>query len=95
MTGKFPRITESESKDQGCHADVFGWTDGRKMAVGASMTWTHCSVLLKLPGVKPCVHADIGPSARTSSPPSPFPNGREEKKKKKNLFFFFLILIFL
>jgi hypothetical protein len=37
------------SLSQGCHADVFGRTDGRTddwtMAAGASVTWTHCSVL--------------------------------------------------
>jgi hypothetical protein len=39
-------------KDQGCHADVFGRTDGRTddrtMAAGASVTWTHCSVLFEV-----------------------------------------------
>jgi hypothetical protein len=54
----------------GCHADVFertnGWTDDQTMAAGASVTWTHCSVLLKLPGGKTlasartrtCIRAD-------------------------------------
>jgi hypothetical protein len=41
-----------DSCHQGCHADVFGRTDGptddRTMAVGASVTWTHCSVLFEV-----------------------------------------------
>jgi hypothetical protein len=32
------------SADQGCHADDSGRTDGRMMAAGSSVTWTHCSV---------------------------------------------------
>jgi hypothetical protein len=41
-----------DSGGQGCHADVFGRTDGRTddrtMAAGASVTWTHCSVLFEV-----------------------------------------------
>jgi hypothetical protein len=33
---------------QGCHADDNGRTDGRTMAVGASVTWTHCRVLFEV-----------------------------------------------
>jgi hypothetical protein len=29
---------------QGCHADNSGRTDGRTMAAGSSVTWTHCSI---------------------------------------------------
>jgi hypothetical protein len=29
---------------QGCHADDSGRTDGRTMAAGSSVSWTHCSV---------------------------------------------------
>jgi hypothetical protein len=32
----------------GCHADIFGRTDDRTMAAGASVTWTHCSVLFEV-----------------------------------------------
>jgi hypothetical protein len=54
----------------GCHADVFGRTDARTddrtMAAGASVTWTHCSVLFEVTWGKTaasartrtCVHAD-------------------------------------
>jgi hypothetical protein len=37
---------------QGCHADDIrrtdGRTDGRTMAAGASVTWTHCSILFEV-----------------------------------------------
>jgi hypothetical protein len=33
---------------QGCHADDNGRTDGRTMAAGASVTWTHCSVCFEV-----------------------------------------------
>jgi hypothetical protein len=49
-----------------------GQTNGRTMAVGASVTWMHCSVLFEVTWDKTvCVRADIGPFART--PPSPLP----------------------
>jgi hypothetical protein len=45
--------------EHGCHADVFGRTDDRTMAAGASVTWTHCSVLFEVTwGKTRCVHAD-------------------------------------
>jgi hypothetical protein len=34
--------------NHGCHADVFRRTDDRTMAAGASVTWTHCSVLFEV-----------------------------------------------
>jgi hypothetical protein len=46
---------------QGCHADDNGWTDGRTMAAGASVTWTHCSVRFEVTWDKTL------PSARTGS----------------------------
>jgi hypothetical protein len=43
----FKRVDPSQQ--HGCHADVFGQADGRTddrtMPAGASVTWTHCSVL--------------------------------------------------
>jgi hypothetical protein len=75
-----------------------GRTDSRTMAAGASVTWTHYSVLFEVTwGKKVRVRADIGPSARTSSPPSPLPPsplphpfqcGREKKRKKTFYFIF-------
>jgi hypothetical protein len=38
----------SKRGDQGCHVDDNGRTDGRTMAAGASVTWTHCSVLFEV-----------------------------------------------
>jgi hypothetical protein len=44
----FCEQTQSTTSDgtclQGCHADDNGRTDGRTMAAGSSVTWTHCSV---------------------------------------------------
>jgi hypothetical protein len=65
---------------QGCHANDIGRTDGRTMAAGASVTWTHFSVLFEVtwdktvrirtdatmcPRGRARVCADIGASART------------------------------
>jgi hypothetical protein len=37
-----------QARLHGSHADVFGRTDDRTMAAGASVTWTHCSVLFEV-----------------------------------------------
>jgi hypothetical protein len=41
-------VGQAPRQHQGCHADDNGWTDGwtdaRTMAVGSSVTWTHCSI---------------------------------------------------
>jgi hypothetical protein len=64
---------------QGCHADVFGRTDGRTddrtMAAGASVTWTHYSILFEVTWGKTaasarthqCPHGREHASARTGS----------------------------
>jgi hypothetical protein len=47
---------------QGCHADDNERTDGRTMAAGASVTWTHCSVLFEVTWVnhsRPCRRAGV------------------------------------
>jgi hypothetical protein len=52
--------------------------DGRTMAAESSVTWTHCSVHMKLPGgkmltsarMRPCIRADIG---MLPYPPAPHP----------------------
>jgi hypothetical protein len=47
--------TQVQDSTQGCHADVFG----RTMAAGASVTWTHCSVLFEVTwGKTRCIRAD-------------------------------------
>jgi hypothetical protein len=57
----------------GCHADVFGQTDGRTMAAGASVTWMHCSVFFKVTWYKTrCVRADATMRPRLR----PCPRGR-------------------
>jgi hypothetical protein len=54
-----PLLNFLRSIDQGCHADVFGRTDDRTMAAGASVTWTHCSVLFEVTwGKKRCVRVN-------------------------------------
>jgi hypothetical protein len=60
---------------QGCHADDNGWTDGRTMAAGASVTWTHCSIFYEvtwgktLPSARKrtCIRADASASTRTGN----------------------------
>jgi hypothetical protein len=74
----FKRVDPSQQ--HGCHADVFGQADGRTddrtMPAGASVTWTHCSVLFGVTwGKTRCVRADAGvrPCGRISLPPLPSP----------------------
>jgi hypothetical protein len=65
---------------QGCHADVFGRPDSQTMAAGASVTWTHCSVLFEVTWDKTmrvradapmCLRGRKNASARTHLPPLP------------------------
>jgi hypothetical protein len=85
---------------QGCHADDNGQTDGqtgRTMAAGSPMTWTHYSVLRKLPKGKTLASARTRSSVRMDKVRprgSTHPRGRAAfawtrtlKKKKKKTFF--------
>jgi hypothetical protein len=75
----FCEQTQSTTSDgtclQGCHADDNGRTDGRTMAAGSSVTWTHCSVryevtwdkTLSSARTRTCVRADGVASVRTGS----------------------------
>jgi hypothetical protein len=59
---------------QGCHADDNGRTDGRMMAVGSFVTWTHCSVRAEVTWGKTLAstRTRVCPRPRTS----PLPYGR-------------------
>jgi hypothetical protein len=89
---------ERGTLDQGCHADVFGRTDGRTMAAGASVTWMHCSVLFEVtwgktrcvradgtmrPRGRTRVRADTSASARTPMCARTQPSVRADAKKNK------------
>jgi hypothetical protein len=67
----------SMCRGHGCHADVFGRTDGRTddrtMAAAASVTWTHCSVLSEVTWGKQGASACMGPRGRISLPSPPLP----------------------
>jgi hypothetical protein len=63
--GRGARREQMGADGQGCHADVFGRTDDRMMAVGASMTWTHCSILFEVTWGKTAASARTRTSART------------------------------
>jgi hypothetical protein len=45
---------------QGCHADDNRRMDGRTMATGASVTWTHCSVFFEVTWDKTLASARMG-----------------------------------
>jgi hypothetical protein len=68
-----------DSVPQGCHEDVFGRTDDWTMAAGASVTWTHCSVLFEVTWDKTrCVRANMGVRA-------------DAKKNNNNNFFLVVV----
>jgi hypothetical protein len=51
------------------------WTDDRTMAAGASVTWTHCSVLFEVTwGKTRRVRADASPSPPLPPLPPPSPS---------------------
>jgi hypothetical protein len=61
-----------------------GQTDNRTMAAGASVTWTHCSVLFEVTSDKTkCIRADVTmrPRGRTyvRADARVRPRGREKK----------------
>jgi hypothetical protein len=77
---------EPKSLSHGCHADVFGRTDGRTIGWWPrGCPWLGCTVasFLKLPGVKQ------GAYARTHLPPLPSPSLWKSTLKNTHVWFRF------
>jgi hypothetical protein len=71
VEGKVVTQTFSDGRTDG---RTDGQTGSRTMAAGASVTWTHCSVLFEITWNKTLASARTWASARTPLPPRPSPS---------------------